>query len=220
MRIDALDASIVGLLQEDARLSFREIAEKLGSTTPTVSARIKVLEDIGLLQGYHARLDPTVLGGAMYIVTVNVHPQSAREALAKLQAMPGITRCHLLAGGRLVAQAHLRPPSLGLPHLHEALATLPGLATYDASEVLAGQEQRPREALPENVEVPCHQCQGPIHAEPVKGRFGERAHVFCCRQCLVTFRERFEKLATGGKAPTPKPEVGHAPAPRTAHDHH
>lgn len=217
MRLDRLDVQIVSLLQEDARLSFREIAERLGSTTPTVSARIRALEDIGLLQGYHARIDPTVLGGSTYMLSVTVQPQAAREALGKLQEMPGVMRVHLLAGGRLAAHAHLRPPANGLPQLHEAIATIPGLVTYDASEVLAGQEHRPTQQLPENVEVPCHQCQGPIHGDPVKGRFADRTHVFCCRQCLTSFKDRFEKLQKGAGGTVASLEAKRRPGDHPQH---
>jgi Lrp/AsnC family leucine-responsive transcriptional regulator len=221
MRLDALDIKIVGLLQQDARLSFREIAERLGSTTPTVSARIKALEDIGLLQGYRAHLDHSVLGGASYIVTLSMQPQSAHEALAAMKAMPGVYSVHLLPGGRIVSHVHLRPPAYALSHLHQALAQLPGLLTYDASEVLEGHEHPPVEDLPENVEVPCHQCHGAIHGDPVKGKFGERTHVFCCRQCLGTFRERFQSLQAAAAGPA-SPKRGAKPAkPATgARRHH
>lgn len=210
MKLDALDARILGLLQEDARLSFREIAERLGSTTPTVSARVRALEDVGLVRGYRAQLDHAVLGGASYIVALAFHPHAALEGFARVKAMPGVYSAHLLSGGRVVAHVHLRPPMLTLAALHGTLASLEGLVTYDASEVIEGHEHPPVEDLPENVEVPCHQCHGPIHGDPVKGKFGERTHVFCCRQCLGTFRERFESMATRSTKPVTTKPKGHA----------
>lgn len=203
MRLDHLDVRILGLLQEDARLSFREIAQRLGSTTPTVSARVKALEDVGLVKGYRAQLDPSVLGGSGYVLTLATQPSAARDALAAVQEMPGVHSAHLLPGGRIVAHVHLRPPAYALPHLHQAVARLPGLLTYDAAEVIEGRERLHVEDLPENVEVPCHQCKGPIHGDPVKGRFAERTHVFCCRQCLGAFRERFEALQAAAKPVKP-----------------
>ena len=194
MRLDPLDVKILGLLQEDARLSFREIAERLGSTTPTISARVRALEDIGLIRGYRALLDPAVLGATAYVLQLHVGPQAARAAVAAVEALQGFQSAHLLPGGRIVAIVHLRPPHYALGQLHEALAQIPGLVSYDAGEVIAAQTRSSSAELHENVEVPCHQCRGPIHGEPVKARFEERAHVFCCRQCLGAFRERFEAL--------------------------
>lgn len=116
--------------------------------------------------------------------------------------MPGVHSVHLLTGGRIVAHVHIRSPAYGLMHLHKASAQLAGVLTYDASEALEGHERAHAMELPENVEVPCHQCKGPIHADPVKGRFGERTHVFCCRQCLGTFRDRYEALQQAATTPT------------------
>jgi len=194
VRLDALDIRIVRLLHEDARLSFREIAEKVGSTNPTVSARVKALEDIGLLRSYRAQVDHAVLGTQSYVVSIRTHPPSVETAFMEVRSLRGATSLFLLPGGQIVAHFHLRPPAHTLAQLHRDLARLPGLISYDATEVLESQEGSPLEDIPENVEVPCHQCRGPIHGDPVKGRFGERVHVFCCRHCLGTFRERFEQL--------------------------
>lgn len=194
MRLDPLDLQILKLLHGDARLSFRELAEKLESTTPTVSARVKALEDVGILKGYHAALDHGVLGGTSYVVTASVQPQQAIPAHAAIAKLPGAHRTFLLPGGRIVAHVHLRAPAQTLAQLHEALAHVPGLTTYEASEVIHAAEAEALEELPEHVDVACHQCKGPIHGDPVKGKFADRTHVFCCRHCLATFRDRFELL--------------------------
>lgn len=194
VRLDALDLQILRLLHGDARLSFRELAERLDSTTPTISARVKALEDVGILRGYHAALDHAVLGGASYVVSASVQPQHAMRAHAAIAALPGAHQAFLLAGGRVVAHVHLRAPVQTLAQLHERLAEIPGLQTYEANEVIHAAQSDALEDLPENVDVACHQCKGPIHGDPVKGKFGDRTHVFCCRHCLATFRDRFQLL--------------------------
>lgn len=215
VRLDPLDADIVRLLQQDARLSYREIAERLGSTTPTVSARVKALEDIGLLRRYRAELDPAVLGGTSYILTLTFHPQTARAALDAVAKLPGARAADLLPGGRIVARVHLRPPATTLAALHAAVAELAGLQTYDAAEVIHAHDALPIDDLPERVDVACHQCGGPIHGDPIRGRFGERAHVFCCRHCHGAFRERYERAAEGAAADTRSDARTRGPQPRT-----
>lgn len=202
MRLGPLDVRILRLLHEDARRSFRELAETLGSTTPTVSARVKAMEDIGLVRGYHAQLDPAILGGAAYVLSFTVAPQQAAAAHAAVLLLPGVTKAFLLAGGRIVAHADLHGPRSALAQLHERIAEVPGLQAYDAAEVLHAREAEGAFDLPEEVDVPCHECKGPIHGEPVKGRFAERMHVFCCRNCLSGFRERFEARAAAARKPT------------------
>lgn len=206
VRLDDLDVKILTLLHEDARLSHREIAERAQSTNPTVAARIKALEDLGLILGYRAQLDDTVLGGGAYVLLLTVQPPAAQGAFETVRDMPGVQRAHLLSGGRVVAHVRLRPPAYTLAHLHAALAKVPGIVTYDASEVIEGHEAPRLDGVPSHVDVACHQCKGPIHGEPVKGRFGERAHVFCCKQCLSAFQERYQSLhAAGASSKTRRP---------------
>jgi len=61
-KYDDTDAKIVGLLQEDSRLSYNKIAGKLGISVGTAYNRIKNLEDKGVLKGYTVLVDPFKLG--------------------------------------------------------------------------------------------------------------------------------------------------------------
>lgn len=60
--LDDLDRQILRLLAKNARLSYREIAVKLGVSTSTVSARVKKLEDEHLVRGYLPDIDPRAAG--------------------------------------------------------------------------------------------------------------------------------------------------------------
>lgn len=192
--LDPLDAAILRLLRDDARLSFRDVAQATGSTVPTVSARVKALEDIGLIRGYHADVDIALSGGALVHVTLHAKPSEARRIADDLARAPGVEDVALLSGGHVHARVRLRPPDMGAPQLHETLAAMDGVLSYDVREVLAARETRAHADLPERVDVRCHQCQGPIHETPVRKAFGARTHVFCCRTCLATFGARHAKL--------------------------
>ena len=58
--LDTADRKIVELLQEDARLPLKSIADKVSLTSPTVSARIDRLEKDGVITGYRASVNPEV----------------------------------------------------------------------------------------------------------------------------------------------------------------
>jgi DNA-binding Lrp family transcriptional regulator len=60
--LDDLDFQILRTLEEDARQSCREIAEKLGVATGTVYNRIKKLTDEGVIKGYIPIIDPEKVG--------------------------------------------------------------------------------------------------------------------------------------------------------------
>lgn len=60
--MDSLDKSILNMLNQDSRLSFSEIARRLGHSITTISTRIKSLEDSGVIKRYTAVLDPEKCG--------------------------------------------------------------------------------------------------------------------------------------------------------------
>lgn len=62
MDIDSVDAQILDILAMDARLSYRDIAKRLEVSHANISARIKKLEDDGVIRGYAAVINPDAEG--------------------------------------------------------------------------------------------------------------------------------------------------------------
>ncbi len=62
MELDETDRAILRVLSTDARLSYRDIAKQLGTSHASVSARVKRMEDGGLIRGYAAVADPYAEG--------------------------------------------------------------------------------------------------------------------------------------------------------------
>ncbi len=56
-RIDEIDAKILSLLQENGRMKRNAIAEEVGLSVPSVSERMRKLEERDVLVGYHAVVD-------------------------------------------------------------------------------------------------------------------------------------------------------------------
>ena len=61
MKIDNTDRFILKLIQEDGRIAASHIAEELEISIPTVTERIKKMQDAGIISGIHAVLDPKKL---------------------------------------------------------------------------------------------------------------------------------------------------------------
>ena len=53
---DKLDLNILKLLQNDARASYKSIAEKLSVSVPTIAARVKNLTDSGAIKGFFTEI--------------------------------------------------------------------------------------------------------------------------------------------------------------------
>lgn len=56
-RLDEIDARILTLLQENGRMKRNRIAEEVGLSVPSVSERMRKLEERGIIKGYHAIID-------------------------------------------------------------------------------------------------------------------------------------------------------------------
>lgn len=62
MQFDAIDHKILKLLQDDARLSNQEIADRVNLSTSACHRRIKLLEASGVIEKYKAKLNYAKMG--------------------------------------------------------------------------------------------------------------------------------------------------------------
>ncbi len=62
MAIDEKDRKLLAFLQQDARLSYRQLAKKAKMSVLTVMKRVKAMETAGIITGYGASLDYEQLG--------------------------------------------------------------------------------------------------------------------------------------------------------------
>ncbi len=61
-KVDNIDLQIINLIQEDSRLSFRNIANNLKIASGTIYNRIKSLEKRGILKNYTVIVDAAKVG--------------------------------------------------------------------------------------------------------------------------------------------------------------
>ena len=80
--MDELDLQIIYLMNENARMSYRQIAKKLGVSMSTISNRVKSLEDQGIIIGYAPILDSQKLG---YDILVIIGVRISRGKLIDVQ---------------------------------------------------------------------------------------------------------------------------------------
>ena len=97
--MDAIDRHIIKLLQENARISLKTMAEKTFLSSPAVSARIDRLEREGIITGYHAVVDPMKLGyHILAYINLNVQPEDKAKFYAYAEEMPNVLECSCVTG--------------------------------------------------------------------------------------------------------------------------
>lgn len=100
--LDTFDRKILDVLAVEGRVSVTELARRIGLSKSPTQARLKRLEDTGVIRGYRALFDPIRLGRD-HVAFVEVKLTDTREsALAAFNAavmrVPEVEQCHLIAG--------------------------------------------------------------------------------------------------------------------------
>ncbi|XWN33637.1 MAG: Lrp/AsnC family transcriptional regulator [Devosia sp.] len=109
-RLDRTDAAIVRELAADARIPRAELARRVGLSAPSVADRIRRLEDVGIIAGYGARIDPARLGyGLAVLIRARPLPGEMDNMIEAIRETPQIVACDRVSGEDcFVARAHVR----------------------------------------------------------------------------------------------------------------
>lgn len=100
--LDKVDVAILKLLQQNARMTVKELSERVHLSTTPVHERIKRLEQSGVIKQYAALLDNRkVKKGLMVIchISLKQHSKTAGISFIKsIQAMPEVVECYNISG--------------------------------------------------------------------------------------------------------------------------
>lgn len=137
--IDDTDIRILRLLQEDARMSNAAIARDVGLAPSAVFQRIRKLETEGVIEGYHARLDPAALDqGLLAFISVQTGEGArAGETAAMLGAIPEVVEVHRVVGDDcFLLKVRVRDTAALGALLDEKVQPLPPVASTRTTIVL------------------------------------------------------------------------------------
>jgi len=97
--VDALDVRLLDLLQQDARLKISELSKRLNLSRPSVSDRMARLQDVGIIEGYSARVSLKAVGrDTMLLIRLSSLKVSPRIFEAKIENDTDILECHRVTG--------------------------------------------------------------------------------------------------------------------------
>jgi DNA-binding Lrp family transcriptional regulator len=96
--LDAKDRQILDLLAGDGRLSMTELADRVHLSRPAVQARVRRLEEGGVILGYTARIRRPGAGAHRALLLARFATKPCAPALAFLRAQPEVRRYWSVAG--------------------------------------------------------------------------------------------------------------------------
>ena len=139
--LDRIDLHILSVLQQDARIVMKDLAEQVGlSLTPCIE-RVKRMERDGVITGYHAKVNPAALGAKLLVfveITLNQKSASAFEQFRReVLQIPEVQECHLVSGDfDYLIKARIHEMAEYRKLLGDMLLELPGAAQSRSSVVM------------------------------------------------------------------------------------
>ncbi len=133
--LDHFDLSIVRALSVDGRLPFRELARRVGLSTPAVTDRVRKLRARGAITGIRAVIDTRHLGVALEVsIALNVAGARLQEAADKIARLPEVVRCRRLTGDACYL---IDAAITSTEHLKQLIDQLAQLGTTSTSLVIS-----------------------------------------------------------------------------------
>ncbi|MPY87352.1 MAG: winged helix-turn-helix transcriptional regulator [Luteitalea sp.] len=107
--IDAIDAKILRTLAKDGRMTMADLARTVGLSPPSVTERVRRLEETGVIEGYGARISSIGLGLPLSAyIRIRPMPGQLRKVTDVLNGLEAIVECDRVTGEDcFIAKAHV-----------------------------------------------------------------------------------------------------------------
>lgn len=107
--VDNTDRTIIAALAKNARMTFRDLAARIGLSSPSVTERIRKLEDSGAIAGYTIAIDPEAFGlGIAAYMRLSAIPGEVARVTQLLVDAPEIVEADRVTGSdAFVAKLHV-----------------------------------------------------------------------------------------------------------------
>lgn len=130
--LSKIDRSILRELQKDGRLSFTELAKRVGLSSSPCFERVKRMERDGIIRGYTTLLDPNCLGASLLVFVQIRLTRTSQDIFEKFKAaavdLAEVQECYLVSGNfDYLIKARVANMNEYRRFLGETLLTLPGV---------------------------------------------------------------------------------------------
>ncbi len=102
IKLDATDRKILEILQRNAKITNAQLSQEIGLSPAPTLERVKKLENSGVIQSYHAKLDSNKIGlgvSTFVMVSLKGHNKDNIETfVSRIESIPEIVECHHVTG--------------------------------------------------------------------------------------------------------------------------
>lgn len=141
VQLDAMDTAILGVLQQEGRLSNQDLAQRVHLSPSACLRRVKALEEAGVIERYVALLNPRAFGrhGTSYTIInlESTQPKRLEAFELAVKDIPEILDCFYVAGTNDYLVRFMYRDAADLERFHaEVLPRLPGVVRSNSMLVL------------------------------------------------------------------------------------
>jgi Lrp/AsnC family leucine-responsive transcriptional regulator len=137
--LDDLDFKILTTLQQNGRTKRNELAEQVGLSVPSVSERLKKLEDNKIIEGYYTKVNKQAFGYDIlaFILVMMDSSKHYKDLLKHVDKHPNILECHSVLGEGSHLLKVLVKNTGSLEKLLSEVQTWPGVTGTKTTYVLS-----------------------------------------------------------------------------------
>lgn len=115
--MDQTDLKIISILQNNGRISMKELGKIVSLSPPAVAERVKKLEDTDVIHRYTAVINNEKIGKPISVlINASIKPENQKDFLHFAEKKEEIAKCHHVTGPHsMIIKAHLKE----MKHLEE-----------------------------------------------------------------------------------------------------
>ena len=99
--VDNIDKQLLGILQQNSRLTFADLGRKINLSPSSVRERVQKLEDTGVIQKYGVQVDNKKLGFDLEaFILLKVFPGQLKQVIEKISDYKEIREAHRITGNQ------------------------------------------------------------------------------------------------------------------------
>lgn len=195
MNLDNTDINILKVLQENGRLSFRQIAERVKVSVPTVSTKVGNMEHAGIITSYTAVMDSEKMGSITIIMSIRTKPADMRKVSEQFVGNGSVRHIYVLSNGKLQLICTFPAHHL-INDFIKRLSEIPEIIEYDIANIVTVVKEEPRAIVSPNssIVLECSHCKKEMRDDSYRVRRDDRDYYVCCTGCQNDFETKYDRV--------------------------
>lgn len=147
-KLDTLDYKILGIISQNARIPFRDVAQQCGVSRAAIHQRVQKMIDDGIITGSGYHVDPIKIGYSTctYVGLTLEKGSMYRDVVAELDCIPEVVESHFTTGRfTMMIKLYAKDNAHLMELINGAIQVIPGVV---ATETLISLDESINKAVP------------------------------------------------------------------------